>query len=520
MNARLKKIILLVLAVALLFGSGQLEKSLNHDRVALGLTISEPLQDAPPVLALATQALGGFRGLISNFLWMRASDLQMNDKYFESAQLANWITDLEPHFAQVWVYEGWNMAYNISVKFPNFSDRWRWVENGIELLRDRGLKYNPDNTLIYQNLGWFFQHKMGQNLDDANAYYKTQWAQEMTPFFGPYGTNFGPLVSPQTAEDRTNVYVLTNKYKIDPVFAQKVNTEWGPLDWRLPEANAIYWGSLGLEKAQEHPDKVTQSDLITLRRLIYQSMMQAFEHGRIIANPFTHTAELGPNLALIPKVNDAYETEMKEDPNDAQHISTGHRNFLRNAVYYLYEQNDVADAQKWFKYLGEKYPDKYIIDGSTDLPKDVTLDEYCVRRVAGDVKDTSQVDITAAIKGMLVHAYEDIAIGQDDRGTGFILLAHKTWTIYMNKMKNYKSDIQRVGLAPFEDINQDVLNLLLDPQNGLPYAARATIRTYLRMPPETAASTAASTNAVPGTPVFINTNLPNATSAPPQPSNQ
>ena len=38
MNARVKKILLLLLMVALLFGSSQLQKSLNHDRNTLGLT--------------------------------------------------------------------------------------------------------------------------------------------------------------------------------------------------------------------------------------------------------------------------------------------------------------------------------------------------------------------------------------------------------------------------------------------------------------------------------------------------
>src|ERR1035441_4541079 len=117
MNGRVKKTILLVVAAALLAGSGRVELSLNRDREQLGLTISEPLQNAPPLLAFTTVALGGFRGLISNFLWIRSNDLQQDDKYFEAAQLADWITDLEPHFSQVWVFQAWNMAYNISVKF-------------------------------------------------------------------------------------------------------------------------------------------------------------------------------------------------------------------------------------------------------------------------------------------------------------------------------------------------------------------------------------------------------------------
>ena len=119
---------------------------LNRDREQLGLTRLHALKNAPPVLAFTTVALGGFRGLISNVLWIRANDLQNDDKFFEAAQLADWITELEPHFTQVWLFQAWNMAYNISVKFKDAPDRWRWVERGIELLRDDGLRYNPDMT--------------------------------------------------------------------------------------------------------------------------------------------------------------------------------------------------------------------------------------------------------------------------------------------------------------------------------------------------------------------------------------
>ena len=490
MNARAKKTILLVLAAALLFCSGQFEKALDRDRAALGLTISESLEDAPPLLALTTQALGGFRGLISNFLWIRSNDLQLNDQFFEAAQLANWITDLEPHYAQVWAYQGWNMAWNISVKFKDYPDRWRWVRNGMELLRDRGLRYNPDNTLIYQQLGWIFQNKMGEYLDDANRYYKDQWAREMTPFFGPNGTNIDILIHPQTAQERTNAFVLVNQYKIDPVFAKQVNDQWGPLDWRLPEAHAIYWASLGLRQAKEHPDKVTQSDLIQLRRVIYQSMAQAFQHGQIIANPFTTNYEVGPNLAIITKANDAYLSMMHDDPNSAEHMGIGHRNFLLDAVYYFYEDNRVADAQKWYEYLGQMYPDKTVLPGKADsFPKDVPLDVYAIARVQGDVTDTSPDTTTASVEYLLVQSYESLAIGQYNRYAGFALLAHKVYNNYTGKIAKYDSDKNRVGLPPFNTINKLVLNNLLDPQHGLPFAARQIIRTQIGWPAETAAST-------------------------------
>ena len=64
MSNRAKKILLLLLAAALLVGAAQVQKSLNRDRQQLGLTRMEPLDNAPPLLAFTTVALGGFRGLI------------------------------------------------------------------------------------------------------------------------------------------------------------------------------------------------------------------------------------------------------------------------------------------------------------------------------------------------------------------------------------------------------------------------------------------------------------------------
>src|SRR5258708_25496423 len=200
MSSRLKKALLLLIAVALLAGVSQVQNSLNRDRDRLGLTLVQPLENAPPVLAFTTVALGGFRGLISNALWIRASDLQDEDKYFEMAQLANWITVLEPHFVQVWLVQAWNMAYNISVKFKDFPDRWRWVERGIELLRDDGLRYNKNEMLIYRELAWFFQHKIGQNLDDAHMYYKQMWSNEMSRVLGMDKPNWDELIHPTTTE--------------------------------------------------------------------------------------------------------------------------------------------------------------------------------------------------------------------------------------------------------------------------------------------------------------------------------
>src|SRR5437016_5873072 len=130
------KPMLVALMIALLLGVSQVQRELNRDSKEFGLMRPIDNKGMPPVLAFTTVALGGFRGLIANALWIRADDLQKSDKCFEAVQLADCITKLDPHYVQVWTVEAWNMAYNISVKFPKPEDRWRWVRRGIELLRD------------------------------------------------------------------------------------------------------------------------------------------------------------------------------------------------------------------------------------------------------------------------------------------------------------------------------------------------------------------------------------------------
>ena len=495
-NPRLKKILLLLLAAALLVGVSRVQSSLNRDRDQLGLTRVEPLENAPPVLAFTTVALGGFRGLISNALWIRANDLQDEDKFFEMAQLADWITKLEPHFVQVWVVQAWNMAYNISVKFKDFGDRWRWVEQGIELLRDQGLRYNPNETLLYRELGWFFQHKMGANLDDANVYYKVQWRDEMNKVFGNQPANFDELINPKTEDQKERARVLRERYKMDPEFMKQVDERYGPLEWRLPEAHAVYWAALGLEKARQNSTKIKQDDLITLRREIYQSMQLAFQRGRLINNPLVKL-ELGPNLDIIPKVSAAYEEAAREDVNSRDNIMKAHRNFLRDAVYFLYSHNRVADAAAWWKYLGEKYPDRSVLDYNPKaLPSKLTVDEYAITRIQEDIGETSPDRVTAILEGLLANAYGSLAIGEDEHAAGYKLIAEKIRATYASKTT---ARGEAIALPPIEGIQKEILDRMLNPTNGLPPMLRASLRTKLRMGPEAAIPPGSGTNAPPTT---------------------
>ncbi len=121
-----------------------------------------------------------------------------------------------------------------------------------------------------------------------------------------------------------------------------------------------------------------------------------------------------------------------------------------------------------------------------------------------DIGETSQERVTAAIQGLLLHAYFDLAVGNDDRYENLRRLAIGVYQHYVKQTSAAKGNV-RIPLPPFDTLNQEVLNQLLDPQEGLPYAARAVLRTHFGLPAE---STAAAATNSPPTVTIPSTNAP------------
>ena len=483
---RFYKPALLLLAAGLLWTSSFVQRRLNEERSALGLTREIDRTGMPPVLAVTTVALGGFRGLIANALWIRAQEMQAQDKYFEMVQLADWITKLQPHVTTVWYHQAWNMSYNISVKFTSPKDRWFWVRRGIELLRDEGLRYNPEETLLYRELAWFYQDKMGKNLDDAHLYFKLVWAGEMHQLFGGEQPNFAELKNPQTDVARTRAQRLREIYKLNPEFMEQVDLEYGPFDWRLPEAHAVYWAVKGLKFGRKE-------EQVQLRRIVYQSMQLAFERGRMIDHKTGTLPDFGPNLDIIPNANKAYEKMMAEetiaDPKGkGDKFKQGHHYFLKNVVMNLYTHNREKDAAHWFKVLKEKYPELLV-----GLPD--SLDDFAVYFIMGEVKDGSVDKIKSIIEGYLTQWAISLA-GSDDeeKATSLERLARMIWRRHELNV-GAVADKDRINLPPYEKIKKEVVLRLLDPQRGLRPEMAAKLRTELNM--------SAPTNAPPAISPFI-----------------
>ncbi len=165
------------------------------------LTYTEQATSGDPPEVAVGVALGAFRGLFVNYLWLRATDLKEEGKFHEAIELSSAITRLQPRFPRVWSFHAWNMAYNISVATPSDTERWTWVKAGVELLRDEAIPRNPRSVLLHKELAWIFLHKIQGHSDDANRHYKREMAREWTLLLGP------PPELPERRDPATKAYV-------------------------------------------------------------------------------------------------------------------------------------------------------------------------------------------------------------------------------------------------------------------------------------------------------------------------
>ncbi len=182
---RFTHIIGVVTLVLCLVLSGRLSSALSAEAGRAQLVYADSAgEDDSRAVALGI-AMGAFRGLFVNYLWLRANTLKEEGKFYEAIELSSAITRLQPRFPRVWAFHAWNMAYNISVATKTAEERWEWVKAGVNLLRNEAIPMNPNDVLLHKELAWIFVHKIQGYSDDANRYYKRMLAEEWEILLGP-----------------------------------------------------------------------------------------------------------------------------------------------------------------------------------------------------------------------------------------------------------------------------------------------------------------------------------------------
>ncbi len=377
----------------------------------------QAIEEAPPLVAFTTVALGGFQGLIADLLWLRVSRLQDQGHYFEIVQLADWITKLEPRFTEVWAYHAWNMAYNISVMFPDPDDRWRWVQHGIHLLRDEGIRYNPADPSLYRELGWIYQHKIGRHWDDANMTYKWNLAQTMSPVLAD-----GRLDHERAAGDTELRQRLKTEYGLDADAMLSVDNLYGPLDWRAADTHAVYWAWRGLQVAP--PEGSLPNE-----RMIFQGMSQAFKQGRIVIDSENRFLITSPDLDLFPGVQRAFTDALERYQNN-ETIKQAYANFLDDAMtlFFVYGRRD--NARDRFEELRQLFPE--MVAGET-------LQTAVIGNLLARMEQVSLRDAAALIEGFFFQAEIYRVMGETDRAAALDRLAQVLWQRAEDRFGNHEA---------------------------------------------------------------------------------
>lgn len=494
-------IFLLLTTLLGLWGAARLHEHLWNYRARHQLLPPAPLENAPPLMAFTTVALGGFRGLIADLLWIRTIHLQEEGRIFEIVQLADWITKLEPHFTTVWAFQAWNMAYNISVLFPDAENRWRWISNGIRLLRDEGLRYNPRNPILYKELGWLYQHKIGYIMDAAHHFYRRQLAATMSAAL--HGTQ--PAINPQGTDPRSTMVptnsdtlqYLREELKLDPIIMRQLDAEYGPFDWRLPETHALYWAWRGYRAAWDNsgetgpataagagqhpaPGQATLSNARASAaaqpcgQMMLQCLAAAFRQGRLDFDPATDLYVTTPRLDLLPKIMQTYDTFIT--CYEVPLFRTVYANFMGEAIFILHCYGLDQQARAIHQQTLRQHP---------DFDQTVGYDDFIRANFASiqtNAIDLAPPDAVAVIEGLLFQACQQKAAGDSANAAKNERQASLFWDSYMQARVS-EDHRRRTGLPKLDILRRQAERRMREEAAAAARSAPANTVESKAMPP-------------------------------------
>lgn len=507
-------LVMSVLLLLCLSGVFFCQKSLQQQRRDYHSIQHDAIKNIPPIVAFTGITLGGFRGLIADYLWLRSHLLQEQGNYYETYQLAQWITLLQPNVSSATTNLAWNMAYNISVTYSNYEDRWRWIQKAIELLRDDAIPKNPNSHELYYYLGWLYQHKIGQEADEANRYYKWRLAKDWEQIVGtdadfkqlatislpeqlilrelPLTTHLkqlnltleqlcDQLQSQQAFNEKINTYfseeerqqltlsvrrfLLEKTFKMLPAIINEINQHYAPqtiqnyhgLDWRMPESHAIYWAYVGSKK---NTKKELQCD-----RMIMQCLAVAMRSGHVRGESYyidQFNAKI-PILLYEPNLNviaPLIETLKKEKAIYGSNIVDPILEMVYiEAVTALYLYGYPQQAARYYDLLKQ-----FFTECKIEFNPNLSVEDYVTANIMNIVGGgKSSREVIEVINGYLRQAFLALLADENERAIAMETVAKRIHSEYRKSLEDIR--VSRINIA---DFTQFYRQSLIDFYQDLP----------------------------------------------------
>ncbi|OYP38387.1 IRE (iron responsive element) [Rhodopirellula sp. MGV] len=104
----------------------------------------------------------GLRGVAATLLWEKAHKYRVAHEWDRLKASLNNIALLQPHYDKVWEHQAHNLAYNVSIEFDDYRQRYEMVREGTEFLT-RGVRQNRKAPRLIWYTGWFYGQKIGMS---------------------------------------------------------------------------------------------------------------------------------------------------------------------------------------------------------------------------------------------------------------------------------------------------------------------------------------------------------------------
>jgi hypothetical protein len=165
-------------AIVALFGLSLMHREFVVKPQATRLQLRETARGEVELTSSAVRLmLTGSRGLAVTFLWYTAMDKQKRGEYHELELIVASITKLQPYFITPWLFQSWNIAFNVAVECDRPRDKYYFISRGLELAAegerrnsgtgDPGAAADPERIVIPGNpelrhfMGFIYQLKIG-----------------------------------------------------------------------------------------------------------------------------------------------------------------------------------------------------------------------------------------------------------------------------------------------------------------------------------------------------------------------
>ena len=254
--------------------------------------------------------------------------------------------------------------------------------------------------------------------------------------------------------------ILWNVYRMDPDWMMQLMDKFGPIDWRLPMAHALYWTTYGLHVCEAA--ELGDINSLNTDRIVLNALKSMTWRGRLMymenpGNPEMPFITWSSDWRFIVSTQQEFilmgqatskarGTEFK----DSQ-LATGHVNYLAQAIQMLYVGYRRQKAAELLDYIKKTY--------EPDGPEwSLDLEEFVIDRFNRDsqpTQDAAYANITSALRTAFVLR----ALGDVDGYRQSISFAKKVYDVYTVDVP------RRIALPPLAAMARDVVaGLLVRPR--------------------------------------------------------